>query len=97
MMGMVVLPQALRNVIPGLVNVFIGLFKDTTLVLTIGLLDFLGMMQLGLTDPNWSAPYVNHTAYLFAGAMFWAFCFSMSRYSAGLERRLAAGTVPQRF
>jgi len=97
MMGLVVLPQALRNVIPALVNVFIGLFKDTTLVLTIGLLDFLGMIQLGLTDPNWSAPYVNHTAYLFAGAAFWAFCFSLSRYSASLERRLAAGTRPHRF
>ncbi len=97
MMGLVVLPQALRNVIPGLVNVFIGLFKDTTLVLTIGLLDFLGMIQLGLTDPNWSAPYVNHTAYLFAGVVFWAFCFALSRYSAGLERRLAAGATAQRF
>lgn len=97
MMGLVVLPQALRNVIPGLVNVFIGLFKDTTLVLTIGLLDFLGMIQLGLSDPAWSAPYVSHTAYLFAGAVFWAFCFSLSRYSASLERRLAGGTVPHRF
>lgn len=97
MMGLVVLPQALRNVIPGIVNVFIGLFKDTTLVLTIGLLDFLGMIQLGLTDPKWSAPYVNHTAYLFAGVVFWAFCFSLSRYSASLERRLAAGTRPHRF
>jgi len=97
MMGLVVLPQALRNVIPGLVNVFIGLFKDTTLVLTIGLLDFLGMIQLGLTDPNWSAPYVSHTAYVFAGAVFWAFCFALSRYSSALERRLAAGATPHRF
>jgi len=97
MMGLVVLPQALKNVIPGLVNVFIGLFKDTTLVLTIGLLDFLGMIQLGLTDAKWSAPYVSHTAYLFAGVVFWAFCFSLSRYSASLERRLGTGARPQRF
>ncbi|MFP3921359.1 MAG: amino acid ABC transporter permease [Dichotomicrobium sp.] len=97
MMGLVVLPQALKNVIPALVNVFIGLFKDTTLVLTIGLLDFLGMIQLGLSDASWSAPYVSHTAYLFAGVVFWAFCFSLSRYAASLERRLGAGADPRRF
>jgi len=97
MMTLIVLPQALKNVIPGLINVFIGLFKDTTLVLTIGLLDFLGMIQLGLADANWSAPYVSHTAYLFAGMVFWVFCFAMSRYSQSLEQRLEAGVRPQRF
>lgn len=90
-MGLVVLPQALRKVIPSLVNSFIALFKDTTLVLTIGLFDFLGMIQLGLVDPHWATPTVGLTAYLFAGALYWVFCFGLSRYAALLERRLNAG------
>ena len=82
----VVLPQALRVVIPGIVNVFVALFKDTTLVLIIGLFDFLGIIKAALTDPDWLGFAVE--GYVFAGVVFWAFCFSMSRYSARLERRL---------
>jgi general L-amino acid transport system permease protein len=52
-MGLIILPQALKLVIPGIVNTFIALFKDTTLVLIIGLFDLLGMIQSALTDPNW--------------------------------------------
>ncbi len=85
-MGSVVLPQALRVMIPGIVNVFVALFKDTTLVLIIGLFDFLGMIKAALSDPDWLGFAVE--GYVFAAVVFWAFCFSMSRYSARLERRL---------
>jgi general L-amino acid transport system permease protein len=88
-MGLIVLPQALRIVIPGIVNTFIGLFKDTTLVLIIGLFDLLGMVQAALTDAAWLGFALE--GYVFAGFMFWIFCFAMSRYSMRLERRLSAG------
>ncbi len=89
MMGLVVLPQALRLVIPGIVNTFIGLFKDTALVLIIGLYDLLGMAQLIIKDPQWLG--LATETYLIAAAGFWIFCFAMSRYSMALERRLARG------
>ena len=86
-MGLVVLPQALRHVIPGIVNTFIALFKDTTLVLIIGLFDLLGIVQAAITDPKWLGMSVE--GYMFAGLGFWIFCFAMSRYSQYIERRLA--------
>ncbi len=89
MMGLIVLPQALRIVIPGIVNTFIGLFKDTTLVLIIGLFDLLGIVQAALTDSAWLGFALE--GYVFAGFGFWIFCFGMSRYSMRLERRLNAG------
>jgi general L-amino acid transport system permease protein len=89
MMGLIVLPQALRIVIPGIVNTFIGLFKDTTLVLIIGLFDLLGIVQAALTDASWLGFALE--GYVFAGFGFWIFCFAMSRYSMRLERRLSAG------
>jgi general L-amino acid transport system permease protein len=85
-MAYVVLPQALRIVIPGIVNVFIALFKDTTLVLIIGIFDLLGIIKAALSDPNWLGFAVE--GYVFAGVVFWVFCFAMSRYSARLEARL---------
>lgn len=91
MMGLIVLPQALKLVIPGIVNTFIGLFKDTTLVLIIGLFDLLGQVQSSFTDPTWSSPTQSHTGYLFAAMLFWIFCFSMSRYSIYMEKRLHTG------
>jgi general L-amino acid transport system permease protein len=89
MMGLIVLPQALRIVIPGIVNTFIGLFKDTTLVLIIGLFDLLGIVKAALTDAGWLGLALE--GYVFAGFVFWIFCFGMSRYSMRLERRLSAG------
>ncbi len=89
MMGLVVLPQALKHVIPGIVNTFIALFKDTTLVLIIGLFDLLGIVQAAATDPKWLGYAVE--GYLFAGFGFWVFCFGISRYSQYLERRLQTG------
>ncbi|MBL4876972.1 MAG: amino acid ABC transporter permease [Cohaesibacteraceae bacterium] len=91
MMGLIVLPQALKLVIPGIVNTFIGLFKDTTLVLIIGLFDLLGMIQSSFTDPTWSTPVTSHTGYLFAAAVYWVCCFGMSRYSIFMEERLHRG------
>ena len=88
-MGLIILPQALKHVIPGIVNTFIALFKDTTLVLIIGLFDLLGIVQAAATDPEWLGFAVE--GYLFAGFGFWLFCFSMSRYSQLLERRLETG------
>ena len=91
MMGLIVLPQALKLVIPGIVNTFIGNFKDTTLVLIIGLFDLLGQIQSSFTDPAWSSPFTSHSGYLFAAAIFWIFCFGMSRYSIFMEKRLQTG------
>jgi general L-amino acid transport system permease protein len=90
-MGLIVLPQALKLVIPGIVNSFVGLFKDTSLVLIIGLFDVLGIVQLNLTDAKWFANSTAMTGYVFAGLVFWIFCFGMSRYSQLIERQLAAG------
>jgi general L-amino acid transport system permease protein len=86
--GLVVLPQALRVSIPGIVNIFIGLFKDTTLVLTVAIFDLLGQLRAAFADPNWSSPSTLFTGFAFAGAIYFVFCFSMSRYSLFLERRL---------
>ncbi|MFQ5851637.1 MAG: amino acid ABC transporter permease [Candidatus Binatia bacterium] len=89
MMGLVILPQALRIVVPGIVNTFIGLFKDTTLVLIIGLFDLLGIVQAAATDPKWLGYTME--GYVFTGVIFWIFCFGMSRLSMVLEERLRVG------
>ena len=80
----VILPQALRVSIPPLVNTFIGLFKDTSLVLIIGLFDLLSTIKVSLQDPAWAGFGIE--AYLFASAVYFAFCYAMSRYSQGLEQ-----------
>ncbi|MEM9634546.1 MAG: amino acid ABC transporter permease [Pseudomonadota bacterium] len=91
MMYLIILPQALKLVIPGIVNTFIGLFKDTTLVLIVGMFDLLGQIQSSFTDPTWSTPSQGHTGYLFAAIVFFVFCFGMSRYSIFMENRLHTG------
>ncbi len=90
-MGLIILPQALKLVIPGIVNTLIGLFKDTSLVLIIGIFDLLGIVQQNMSDAKWFSPSTPMTGYAFAGIIFWIFCFGMSRYSMFVERRLAAG------
>ena len=90
-MRLIILPQALKTVIPGIVNTFIGLFKDTTLVLIIGLFDLLGVAQAALADPQWAAPNVPHTAYAFVALVFWVCTFGMSKYSQHIERKLDTG------
>ena len=87
MMRLVILPQALKISIPGIVNTFIGLFKDTTLVYTIGLFDILGQARLLQTNPDWIGK-VDHETFVIAALFFFVICFSMSRYSINLEKRL---------
>jgi len=86
--GFIILPQALRLVIPPLVNTFIGFFKDTSLVLIVGLFDLLTMGKVALSDPPWQS--FSTEVYLALGVVYIAFCFAMSRYSRGLERELGA-------
>ena len=88
-MGKVILPQALAIAIPPLVNTFISFFKDTSLVIIIGLYDLLGTAKAALTDPNWRGFYKE--AYIFIGVIYWAFCYAMSKYSQKLERDLNRG------
>jgi general L-amino acid transport system permease protein len=90
--GLIIMPQALKLVIPGIVNTFIGMFKDTTLVLIISMFDLLGVVKQNISgDPTWATPQTAKTGYIFAGAIFWIFCFGMSRYSQYMERRLDTG------
>ncbi len=88
-MRLIILPQALKISIPGIVNTFIALFKDTTLVLIIGLMDPLGLVAPTLADQRWNGIYVE--LYAFIAFMFFIFCFAMSRYSMYLERKLHTG------
>lgn len=91
MMLLIVMPQALKIVIPGIVNTFIGLFKDTTLVAIVSLFDLLGMINFTRADANWAAPTVAGTGYLVAAIVYFVFCYGMSRYSTFMERRLNTG------
>ena len=88
--GLIVMPQALRHVIPGLVNSFIALFKDTSLVSIVALFDLLGSLRASFSDPNWSTPTTLFTGFAFAGIIYFVFCFGMSRYSLFVENRLNA-------
>lgn len=88
-MILIILPQALKLMIPGIVNTFIALFKDTSLVLIIGLFDLLAIVQAATNDPRWIG-YATE-GYVFVAFVFWIFCFSMSRYSQYLEKRLQTG------
>jgi general L-amino acid transport system permease protein len=90
-MVLIILPQALKIVIPGIVNTFIGLFKDTTLVGIVGIFDLLGIIRSSFADPNWAAPQTASTGYFFAAIAFFIFCFGMSRYSIFMENRLHTG------
>jgi len=91
MTGLVVLPQALTRVIPGIVNIFIGLFKDTTLVAIVAMVDFLAAMDNAFKDTTWGGPTILPTGYFFAALFYFVFCYGMSRYSAAMERRRAVG------
>jgi general L-amino acid transport system permease protein len=92
-MLLVILPQALRIAIPPLVNTFIGFFKDTSLVLIIGLFDLLSTIKVSLQDPAWSGYGIE--AYLFVSAVYFVFCHAMSAYSRNLERDLARDGAPR--
>jgi general L-amino acid transport system permease protein len=90
-MGLIIMPQALKVVIPSIVNNFISLFKDTSLVTVVGLFDLLGIVQSGFNDPKWSSAQTGNTGYFALAVIYWAFCFSMSRYSQFIERKLNTG------
>lgn len=86
----IILPQALAAVVPSIVNNFISLFKDTSLVTIVSLYELTGALSLALgSDPNWRPFKIE--AYLFIAAIYFAFCYAMSRYSLRLEKRLAHG------
>ena len=89
-MRLIILPQALRISIPPLVNTFIGFFKDTTLVIIIGLFDLLGSAKAALADAAWYGFY--REAYIFLGIIYFIFCYFMSWYSRQLEERMNVGT-----
>jgi general L-amino acid transport system permease protein len=88
--ALIVMPQALRHVIPGLVNSFIALFKDTSLVSIVALFDLLGSLRASFSDPVWSTPTTLFTGFAFTGIIYFVFCFGMSRYSLFVENRLNA-------
>ncbi len=80
---LVILPQALKLVIPGIANTFLALVKDTPLILVVGLLELVGMIDMAKTNPDWLGFATE--GYVFAGVVFWIICYSMSRYSQRLE------------
>ena len=88
MMYLIVLPQALKITIPNIVNTYIGLFKDTTLVVIVGIFDFLRTVEVSRIDPKWAAPTTSATGYAFAAVFYFIFCYGMSRYAKGMEARL---------
>jgi general L-amino acid transport system permease protein len=90
-MVLVVLPQALAAAVPQITSNLIGLTKETTVLLVIGIPDLLGMVNAAAADPAWLSDGVVATGYLFAAFVFWIACFALSRLGARLEKRLRAG------
>lgn len=86
---LIVLPQAIRNVIPPLTNTAVVIVKNTSLVLVVGLFDLLSAGRAALADPEWPSPYVE--TYLFVAFIYFVICFGLSRYTLWLERRLSQG------
>ena len=84
---LIILPQALKLVIPGIANTFLALVKDTPLIFVVGLLELAGMVNLAKTNPKWLGMAME--GYVFAGLVFWIICYAMSRYSQNLERKLS--------
>jgi general L-amino acid transport system permease protein len=89
MMALVILPQALRATLPHIVNTFIALFKDTTLVFIVGIFDFLRTIEAARIDPHWATPTISVTGYAFAALFYFICCYGMSRYARNVEARLA--------
>jgi general L-amino acid transport system permease protein len=88
---LIILPQALKLTIPNIVNSYIALFKDTSLVFFVGIFDFLKTIEVSRADPKWATPVTNATGYIFAALVYFICCFSMSRYAASIEKRLSTG------
>jgi len=88
-MRLVILPQALKVTIPNIVNTYIGLFKDTTLVFIVGIFDLLRTIEVARIDPKWATPVTSTTGYAVAAIFYLIFCYGMSRYARAMEARLA--------
>jgi general L-amino acid transport system permease protein len=88
MYALVILPQALRVTLPNIVNTFIALFKDTTLVFVVGIFDFLRTIEAARGDPKWASPDVSITGYAFAALFYFVCCYGMSRYARRAEARM---------
>jgi len=88
-MRVVILPQVLRRALPNVINIFIQILKDSTLVLIVGVYDLLGMVQLAVSDPKGMGNATE--AFVFAGLVFFVICFAISRLSLRIERLLGAG------
>jgi general L-amino acid transport system permease protein len=94
MTGLVVLPQVLRIVMPGMINTCVSIIKETTVVLIIGLVEFLAVLQIAFADPEWLiGDQIRSTGYLFAALVFWSLCFGLSRYSARIDRKMRASAA----
>lgn len=89
MMRLIILPQALKITIPNIVNTYIGLFKDTTLVFIVGIFDLLRTIEVSRIDPKWAAPSTSPTGYVVAAIFYLVCCYGMSRYAQATEKRLA--------
>jgi len=88
---LIILPQALKVTIPNIVNSYIALFKDTTLVFFVGIFDFLKTIEVARADPRWATPVTSATGYIFAALVYFLCCYAMSRYAGRIEKRLAVG------
>jgi general L-amino acid transport system permease protein len=91
MVRLIILPQALKVTIPNIVNTYIGLFKDTTLVFIVGIFDLLRTIEVARIDPKWATPVTSTTGYAVAAIFYLVFCYGMSRYARAMEARLAKG------
>ncbi len=89
MMRLIILPQALKIAIPNIVNTYIGLLKDTSLLLIVGIFDFLKAIETARIDPIWAAPTTSATGYAYAAMVYFIMCYGMARYARSMERRLA--------
>jgi general L-amino acid transport system permease protein len=91
LMSFIVLPQALKIIIPSIVNNYISVLQNTTLVLVVGIFDLMNMVQSGFNDADWASPQTGNTGYFSLAVIYWILCFSISRYSLYIERRLNVG------
>jgi len=90
-MRLVILPQALKITIPNIVNSAVGLFKDTTLVFIVGIVDLLKAVEVARVDPRWATPVTSATGYAFVAMIYLLSCYGMSRYARYVDARLARG------
>ncbi len=91
-MRLIIMPQVIKRVIPGIVNTFIGLFKDSSLISIINMFDLLGIVRVNFSESTWISSVTPTTGLIFIGFVFWIFCFSISLYSVFIEKTLHKGS-----